>query len=145
MTQSLSALTHFVGRWQYPAGAFHWKTPEDVSQISVNHHYEGLNIPGNGKDGWLLVSVLVISWSQVGHLLRAWHSAVSDKFASYNGSMTTPGCDEGVDWFVFLSPLNISSSQRAVFPRFYNSDGRRVSHNYRYLQQANGRTVNIYQ
>ena len=129
------------GRWQSPAGAFHWKTPADVSKISVHHDNEGLNIPGKlcwkGRKAG-------ISWWQVGHLLKAWHSAADDKFAAYIGSMTTPGCTEGVDWMVFLSPLNISSSQRAVFPRFYNSRGQRLTQNYRDVQQHHGRTVNIY-
>ena len=58
--------------------------------------------------------------------------------------MTTPDCAEGVDWLVFLKPLNISSSQRSVFPKFNNYVGDRVTHNYRDVQQGNGRTVKIY-
>ena len=69
---------------------------------------------------------------------------MDQKFAAYVGSMTTPACTEGVDWLVFLSPLNISSTQLAVFPSFHNYQGRKISHNYRNVQRGYNRTVKIY-
>lgn len=35
-------------------------------------------------------------------------------FYRYNGSLTTPGCTEGVIWTVFTNPLPVSQSQVSV-------------------------------
>ena len=36
-------------------------------------------------------------------------------YSTYDGSLTTPGCNEVVHWINFLTPLNISASQLAMF------------------------------
>ena len=36
-------------------------------------------------------------------------------YSTYDGSLTTPGCNEVVHWINFLTPIKISASQLAMF------------------------------
>ncbi len=38
-------------------------------------------------------------------------SAACRPFAHYAGSLTTPPCSEGVDWFVFIQPIKVTDRQ----------------------------------
>ena len=55
-------------------------------------------------------------------------------YYSYDGSLTTPPCTEGVRWFVLRSPAEVSSEQLARFAALY-------PHNFRPTQPLNERTV----
>jgi len=57
-----------------------------------------------------------------------------DKLTHYHyvGSLTTPPCTEGVEWFVLNTPVELSKAQILQFRSFY-------SKNNRPLQPANGR------
>ena len=52
----------------------------------------------------------------------------------YSGSLTTPPCSEGVQWYVRRTPTQLSRSQIAAFTAVYN-------HNNRPVQALNDRTV----
>ena len=41
--------------------------------------------------------------------------APATTYSTYDGSLTTPGCNEVVHWINFLTPINISASQLAMF------------------------------
>lgn len=56
------------------------------------------------------------------------------KFYLYSGSLTTPPCTEGVNWYVLKTPIQITSSQLASFEELY-------SENARAPQALNGRKV----
>lgn len=58
----------------------------------------------------------------------------------YNGSLTTPPATEGVNWFVFESPLEMSAAQIDIFQDYLNSID--LTHNNRPLQDLNGRQFN---
>ena len=69
------------------------------------------------------------------------------QFYTYKGSLTTPGCFESVQWFVFNHTVRISQVQLNKF-RLYPFDGKRqdtkkmlLSDNFRPVQPLNGRTV----
>ncbi len=55
---------------------------------------------------------------------------------NYSGSLTTPPCSEGVNWFVLTAPVQISDAQLARFRDVIFNDARPV-------QPVNGRTVRL--
>lgn len=62
--------------------------------------------------------------------------ARKNRFYTYGGSLTTPPCSEGIDWYVLTQPVDVSSSQIQQFRRFY-------SDNVRKIQPLNQRTVSL--
>ncbi|MGH8727121.1 MAG: carbonic anhydrase family protein [Burkholderiales bacterium] len=55
-------------------------------------------------------------------------------YYTFESSLTTPPCTEGVKWFVLKHPLELSAAQLARFARLYR-------HNERPLQPLNGRLI----
>jgi carbonic anhydrase len=53
---------------------------------------------------------------------------------SYDGSLTTPPCSEGVRWAIFNEPIELSKQQLAAFRAAHD-------HNNRPLQPLNGREL----
>ncbi|XP_078404746.1 carbonic anhydrase 4-like isoform X1 [Cetorhinus maximus] len=65
-----------------------------------------------------------------------------DKYYRYDGSLTTPDCNEAVIWTVFAEPIPISRSQLNAFPKtLFFSDSKPMALNFRPVQKLNGRTV----
>jgi len=62
-------------------------------------------------------------------------------FYRYNGSLTTPGCNEVVTWTVFHETLPISESQLAKLRMLSDGHGYGLGNNYRPVQPINGRRV----
>jgi len=58
----------------------------------------------------------------------------NQKYYNYTGSLTTPPCTQGVDWFVMKTPLEVSADQINAFAKLYGNDARPV-------QPLNNRTV----
>jgi carbonic anhydrase len=54
----------------------------------------------------------------------------------FAGSLTTPGCNEGVSWIVMKQPVLLSASQIAAFEAVYNANARPV-------QPINGRPITL--
>ena len=42
---------------------------------------------------------------------------VNRPFVHYPGSLTTPPCSEGVDWFVFMQPIKVPDAQVRIAER----------------------------
>ncbi|XP_063586969.1 carbonic anhydrase 3-like [Penaeus indicus] len=63
-------------------------------------------------------------------------------FFRYQGSLTTPLCNEVVTWTLFQTPIALSSNQLAQFRALISHDGRhRLQDNFRPVQPLNGREV----
>ncbi|XP_029162999.1 carbonic anhydrase-like [Nylanderia fulva] len=58
----------------------------------------------------------------------------------YEGSLTTPGCQESVTWFVMTEKVPISETQVNVFKQVHSNNGTLKS-NYRPVQQLGDRNV----
>lgn len=57
-------------------------------------------------------------------------------YYSFEGSLTTPPCSEGVKWMVMKEPVNVSAKQVAAFSKLYKMNARP-------LQAANGREIQV--
>jgi len=68
----------------------------------------------------------------------AWSQMLPNKFESvrFDGSLTTPGCTEGLGWLVATDPVEISSDQINKFRSAYGDNSRPV-------QPLNGREVTV--
>ncbi|XP_074038920.1 putative carbonic anhydrase 3 isoform X2 [Leptinotarsa decemlineata] len=64
-------------------------------------------------------------------------------FYRYEGSLTTPGCDEGVIWTIFTQTMPISRHQVETFEKIRTVDHTMLKENFRSLQPLNDRTVYI--
>lgn len=58
----------------------------------------------------------------------------TSKFYLYSGSLTTPPCTEGVNWYVLQKPIQITPAQLTTFKTLYSGNARAA-------QALNGRQV----
>ncbi|NDG88332.1 MAG: hypothetical protein EBY15_10370 [Gammaproteobacteria bacterium] len=56
------------------------------------------------------------------------------QFFTYAGSLTTPPCAEGVNFYIFTQPITISSDQLAALKKLYDNNNRNT-------QPLNGRVL----
>jgi len=66
------------------------------------------------------------------------------RYSTYEGSLTTPTCNEVVEWINFLTPLKISRSQLQMFRMLDDDKMKDIVDNFRPVQPLNGRTVNFW-
>jgi len=66
------------------------------------------------------------------------------EYTNYDGSLTTPGCMEVVNWINFIKPLKISSAQLAKFRSIKDKNDKGIVDNFRPPQPLNGRVVTLY-
>ncbi|XP_046449481.1 carbonic anhydrase 2-like [Daphnia pulex] len=62
-------------------------------------------------------------------------------FYRYNGSLTTPLCNEAVIWTVFDIPIALSQRQMGEFRKLFNTEGYHLIDNFRPVQSLHGRLV----
>ncbi|EDX14296.1 carbonic anhydrase 2 isoform X2 [Drosophila simulans] len=65
----------------------------------------------------------------------------SQKYFTYQGSLTTPPCAEAVIWFVFPTPLDVPKELWKHFWQLRDSRDQRVLNTYRELQDGHDRPV----
>lgn len=70
---------------------------------------------------------------------------IFDEFWRYKGSLTTPPCNEVVQWTVVKKPLKISAATRDVMLKMaFEKSGEVLVDNYREIQPLNDRRVSYY-
>ncbi|PZU98308.1 MAG: carbonate dehydratase [Pseudanabaena sp.] len=77
--------------------------------------------------------------SNVGNLLINAVDLLPSKrsYFSYDGSLTTPPCSEGVSWNIFTEPVKVSKEQIEKFAQIFRVDARP-------LQPLNNRTTQLH-
>jgi len=73
--------------------------------------------------------------------LKDFLEVVGPGYYSYDGSLTTPGCNEVVTWFVMEKAIAISQEQIDVFRRLSYTDSSPMVDNFRPPQPLNNRIV----
>lgn len=59
-------------------------------------------------------------------------------YFSYEGSLTTPPCSEGVSWNLLLEPIEVSPQQITTFENIFHNNARPI-------QALNGRSIEFHQ
>ena len=112
----------------------------------------------NFLNDWILNSVRnsktesFLNMNSLGNLIKSNGGGVIDDYFHYNGSLTTPCCNEIVNWFVFKDAIKCTKEQKnLIFNQFkdfenehgvskVNGMGKRFGNN-RGTQPIHGRTV----
>lgn len=154
-------LDHLHFHWQSEHTMSNYRFPLEVHFVHYNEreavqHSHGLAVlgvmfdlsPDDDEDSQPLIDVVEVLKEipgEVKHLenFSPKHFLPRDKagFYRYHGSLTTPGCNEGVVWTVFTNTLPISVKQVKTFESFLTHEKTQLIKNYRPLQELNGRKV----
>ncbi|AKF80348.1 carbonic anhydrase [Myxococcus fulvus 124B02] len=150
-----------LGNQEYKLAQFHFHTPSEHTQNGVHYplevhlvHTDAAGTPrvvvGVLIEEGLVNAALFTAFrhlprhegetsTPVGALINA--SALlpfNRAFFHYAGSLTTPPCSEGLQWFVMKNPIHLSDSQIAAFERLPH-----LNPNNRPVQPLNGRDVGL--
>ncbi|KAK6015494.1 carbonate dehydratase, eukaryotic-type [Ostertagia ostertagi] len=128
---------HKIGGLHYPA------------ELHLVHVRQGIELQEALKrpDGIAVVGVFLV----IGHddaplslysvFESVTHYAHTEAFYRYEGSLTTPNCDEAVIWTVLAEPITIAPLQMKQLRQIHASDGERHSLNFRPAQPLNERRL----
>jgi carbonic anhydrase len=144
-----------VGGARYELLQFHFHKPSE-EKIAGKAHDMVAHLVHKGADGKLaVVAVLLDKGADNPTIATIWKNLPkaretesapdamvdaatllpADKgYYSFQGSLTTPPCSEGVRWFVLKTPVKLAPAQLAAF-------GKRYPMNARPTQPVNGRTI----
>lgn len=130
----------------YKIAQFHFHTPAeekiDGKSFPFNAHLVHKNAEGKlavigvlfveGKENVSLKSIFASMPAKEGkiNLEKAFNVSTilpsSLAYYGYAGSLTTPGCSEGVDFYILKMPVEISSTQLATFKKIFPLNARPV-------------------
>lgn len=139
----------------YPLIQFHFHRPSE-EEIAGTKFDMVIHLVHKLRDQLLVVAVLVQSGSEnpmtktlwvnlpvaegkesemAGVTINAADLLPADhNYYTFDGSLTTPPCAEGVHWYVMKSPIHLSAAQIAAFARIYPMNARPI-------QPGNGREI----
>lgn len=135
--------------------------------VSHEHRFENFSIAVKNKRGVAVLGVLFHVAEQINPVLKnILDSAESVKdtagqsgeiklpfspeqllpkdrshYFRYEGSLTTPSCDESVVWTILKSSVPFSISQIERFKQVKDSNGTYLTHNFRQVQRLNSRPL----
>lgn len=145
-----------VGGQQFDLLQFHFHTPSENTVNGKAYPMEMHMVHKNGKGELAVVGVFFKQGAKNAELEKAWKKMpqtagakemlasvsvnaakllpANKKFSHFKGSLTTPPCSEGVNWFVMEEPIEASKEQIAKFNKVIGDNARPV-------QPLNGREL----
>ncbi len=136
-----------INHMKYSFAQFHFHAPSE-HKVNGKHYPVEIHFVNKTADGKLAV---ITVFAKVGAVNKAWKpftskmlSATADPEATkvtldlakllpktrttyrYKGSLTTPGCTEGVKWNIFTTPITMSKKQIDTFRSAYEGNNRPV-------------------
>lgn len=145
-----------VGNQKYELQQFHFHHPAEERVFGKPYPMVAHLVHTNASGQLAVVAVLLTEGAANLAVERVWKYLPDEKgkelapdkvtvnandllpamrgYYTFDGSLTTPPCSEGVTWFVLKDPSQVSSEEIATF-------AQRYAHNARPLQPVNGRTI----
>ena len=125
---------------------FHFHTPSEHKVAGIPYEFEAHLVHKNAEGQLAVVSVLFEEGAAMKSLDRLWALIPEERgeaaeavefdptlllpkrriFYSYPGSLTTPPCSEGVNWYVLAAPMTLSAKQIDAFVRIFGNNARPV-------------------
>jgi carbonic anhydrase len=145
-----------VGGMRYELVQFHFHHPSE-EKINGKAHEMVAHLVHKNAEGKLAVVAVLIDKGGASELIATlWKNIPAEKdkestaagttieaakllpdnrdYYTFQGSLTTPPCSEGVTWFVLKTPVRIADAEIAAFAKIYPLNARPV-------QPLNGRTI----
>ncbi|XP_058974635.1 carbonic anhydrase 2 [Musca domestica] len=144
--------------------------PFEMHMVHRNKKYPNMTVATLNKDGLVVVGVLyhaslernrvvddilsdfvpIMSYEQINNPIKIkTNFKISDlvpaipSYITYEGSLTTPGCNEAVTWIVLAETFPIGIDQVEAFKSLECERGKTLANNYRVIQKTNDRAVII--
>ncbi len=146
-----------VGGKKYDLLQFHFHTPSE-NIVNGKHYDMEMHLVHKSKDGRLAVVGIFLEKADHNEVLQKIWDIIptgagqtvkrsvdinakdllphDQSYYHFTGSLTTPPCSEGVNWFVITTPIKVSKKQQAIFFAITGKNARPV-------QPLNKRTVFI--
>ena len=131
----------------FPLTQFHFHRPSE-EEITGEKFDMVIHLVHERSDGTAVVAVLVKSGGENPAIQKLWANLpkaegkeeevasltinaadllpADRNYYTFDGSLTTPPCSEGVEWFVLKTPIEISTGQIATFAKFYPMNARPI-------------------
>jgi len=144
-----------VGGTRYELVQFHFHKPSE-EKIDGKAHAMVAHLVHKGSDGALAVVAVLLDKGADNPTLHAiWSNLPKQKekevaapatidaatllpadkgYYTFQGSLTTPPCSEGVRWFVLKTPMTLAANELTAFAKLYPMNARPT-------QPLNGRAV----
>ena len=139
----------------YTLTQFHFHRPSE-EEIAGRKYAMVIHLVNERAGGAAVIALLVKAGAENPTVQKVWDNIPKEKdkenevagvainaadllpadqnYYSFNGSLTTPPCSEGVKWFVIKTPIEMSAAQIAAFAKLYPMNARPI-------QPANGREI----
>ena len=131
----------------FPLTQLHFHRPSE-EEIAGKKFEMVIHLVHERSDGAAVVAVLVKSGGENPAIQKLWTNLPKTEgeeeevanlvinaadllptdrnYYTFDGSLTTPPCSEGVKWFVLKTPIEISTAQIATFAKFYPMNARPI-------------------
>ena len=135
----------YVDGKKFELKQFHFHTPSENTIDGKNYPMEA-HLVHISKDGEIAVIGVMFKLGKENKALKKFQNSICSKvnkkktisaylnpsellpknrdYYRFNGSLTTPPCTEGVRWFVFKEPVEMSKEQLKIFSKIMGKNNR---------------------